>query len=116
VLKNLLALPSDERPTAIFDPWDADMEAVYFVLTRLGVNVPDEISLVSFGGAKRGNTLARRLTAITVDEARTAAMTVKLLDEMRRGQRSIDSDAQLTLPLGFHSGETIAPPAIQPTV
>ena len=77
------------------------------------MNVPGEISLVSFGGAKRGNTLARRLTAITVDEARTASMTVQLLDEIRKGERLINDDVQLSLPLGFHGGETIAPPGIE---
>ena len=34
VLKKMMALPTSQRPTAIFDPWDADTEAVYFVLTR----------------------------------------------------------------------------------
>lgn len=112
VLKGMLALPADRRPTAIFDPWDADTEAAYFVLTRLGVQVPQELSLVSFGGAKRGNTLARRLTAITVDEAKTAVTTVKLLDEMRRGTRSINDDVRYSVPLGFFGGESVAAPLL----
>lgn len=109
VVSSMLSLPADQRPTAIFDPWDSHTEAVYFVLTRLGVQVPNELSLVSFGGAKRGNTLARRLTAVTIDEARTAAMTVKLLDEMRRGARSINDDARFNVPLSFYNGESVAP-------
>lgn len=112
VIRQMLSLPSAQRPTAIFDPWDSHTEAIYFLLTRLGIQVPDEISLVSFGGAKRGNTLAQRLAAVTIDEALTAATTVKLLDEMSRGARPINDDARFTVPLSFYNGESMAPPAV----
>jgi DNA-binding LacI/PurR family transcriptional regulator len=114
-LEKLLSLPDYLRPTALIDPWDADMEACYFTLTRAGIRVPEEISLVSFGGANRANALAKRLSAVTINETQTAMLTAQLLDEMRRGDRPITDATCYSVPLGFHAGETISqPPQIAP--
>jgi GntR family transcriptional regulator, arabinose operon transcriptional repressor len=113
-LASLLTLPEDRRPTAIIDPWDSDMEACYFSLLRAGIEPPNQISLVSFGGASRLNVLAKRLTAVTVDEPATAKLTAQLLDQMTRGVRSISDASRFLAPLGFHQGETIAEPAATP--
>ncbi|MGD9634373.1 MAG: GntR family transcriptional regulator [Pirellulales bacterium] len=109
-LQELLSLPDAERPTAIIDPWDSDMEACYFALTRAGIESPEQISLVSFGGASRMSPLTKRLAAVTVDEAKTAKLTAKLLDEMLRGELSITDSSQFSVPLGSHLGETVAAP------
>lgn len=109
-LQAILSLPDGHRPTAIIDPWDSDMEACYFALTRAGIEAPQQISLVSFGGASRRNPLAMRLTAITVNELQTAQLTAKLLDEMLRGERSITDSNIFPVPLGIHTGETVAAP------
>jgi LacI family transcriptional regulator len=109
-LEELLSLPDDQRPTAIIDPWDSDMEACYFALTRAGIESPEQISLVSFGGASRLSPLTKRLAAVTVDEAMTAKLTAKLLDEMLRGDRPITDSSLFSVPLGIHSGETVAAP------
>lgn len=114
-LIQLLSLPDNLRPTAIIDPWDSDMEACYFALTSLGVRVPEEMSLVSFGGASRMTTLTKRLTAVTVDEPKTAELTAQLLDEMRTGSRPIADASSFAVPLSFHQGETVSvPPALPP--
>ncbi|BBO32831.1 GntR family transcriptional regulator [Lacipirellula parvula] len=113
-LASMLTLPEDRRPTAIIDPWDSDMEACYFSLLRAGIEPPHQISLVSFGGASRLNVLAKRLTAVTVDEPATAKLTAQLLDQMKRGVRSISDASRFLAPLGFHQGETIAEPAAMP--
>jgi GntR family transcriptional regulator of arabinose operon len=111
----MLSLPDGQRPTAIIDPWDSDMEACYFALTCAGIEVPHQISLVSFGGASRLNALTKRLTAVTVNELMTARLTAKLLDEMLRGDRPITDTSIFPVPLGIHSGETVAkPPQMAP--
>jgi GntR family transcriptional regulator of arabinose operon len=109
-LEELLSLPKHLRPTAIIDPWDSDMEACYFSLIRVGIEVPGQMSLVSFGGASRMGDLTRRLTAVTVDESQTAQLTAKLLHEMLVGDRPITDGSHFAVPLGIHAGETIAPP------
>jgi GntR family transcriptional regulator of arabinose operon len=109
-LKELFSLPDRERPTAIIDPWDSDMEACYFALTRAGFEAPEDISLVSFGGASRRSALAKRLSAVTIDETLTAKLTARLLGEMLRGDRPIADSTPFSVPLGCHPGETIAAP------
>jgi GntR family transcriptional regulator, arabinose operon transcriptional repressor len=108
-VEELMALPASRRPTAIIDPWDSDMEACRFALTCAGVDTPKQMSLVSFGGASRSSTLAKRLTAVTVDEHKTASMTANLLNEMCRGERPITDTSQFSVPLGFYPGETVLP-------
>lgn len=109
-LEELFSLPEDKRPTAIIDPWDSDMEACYFALTRAGIEAPKHVSLVSFGGASRMSALTKRLTAVTVDEPMTAKLTASLLGEMLRGERPITDSTPFSVPLGCHLGETIAAP------
>lgn len=109
-LKELFSLPDDSRPTAIIDPWDSDMEACYFALTRAGFEAPKDVSLVSFGGASRMSALTKRLSAVTVNEPLAAKLTARLLGEMSRGNRPITDSTQFSVPLGCHLGETIASP------
>jgi GntR family transcriptional regulator of arabinose operon len=109
-LRELFSLPAEQRPTAIIDPWDSDMEACYFALTRAGFEAPEDISLVSFGGASRMSALAKRLTAVTVDETSTAKLIARVLGEMLRGDRSIADSTSFSVPLGCHLGDTIAAP------
>jgi DNA-binding LacI/PurR family transcriptional regulator len=109
-LEKMLSLPIGRRPTAIFDPWDAHMELVYLWLTRSGFRVPEDVSLVSFGGAQRTSTLAKRLAAIIVDEKCIAELATRRLNEMCRGERAITDTTVDTVPLGFRAGRTLAPP------
>jgi GntR family transcriptional regulator of arabinose operon len=109
-LDELFLLPDNQRPTAIIDPWDSDMEACYFALTKAGFRTPEDISLVSFGGASRMNALTKRLSAVTVDEAQTAKLIARLLGEILSGERSITDSKTFSVPLGSHAGETVAAP------
>jgi GntR family transcriptional regulator of arabinose operon len=109
-LEELFSLPDGQRPTAIIDPWDSDMEACYFALTKAGFDAPEDISLVSFGGASRMNALTKRLSAVTVDETQTAKLTAQLLGEILSGHRSITDSTTFSVPLGSYLGETVAAP------
>ena len=46
-------------PTAIFASFDPLAEAIYLVLPQLGLRVPEDVSLIGFGGARREGTLMR---------------------------------------------------------
>jgi DNA-binding LacI/PurR family transcriptional regulator len=96
-----------DRPTAIFCPFDSETEMVYLVLNRLGVKVPEEISLISFGGTWRDGALARRLTAVTVDEEELGRNAVQLLDEMRRREKPLNDTTEIIMPLSWAGGETL---------
>lgn len=105
-----------DRPTAIFCPFDSEAEMVYLVLSQMGVKVPDDISLISFGGTWRDGALARRLAAVTVDEEELGRNAVQLLDEMRRHEKPLNDKTEIIMPLSWASGETLGPVSVKQKV
>ena len=105
----MLKLPPGQRPSAFFVPWESDAELVYFLLTSLGIRVPDEVSLITFGSSWRGSSICRRLCAVTVNESEVGRMAAQLLISMASGEESRESRQRLTIPIGFHEGKTLAP-------
>jgi GntR family transcriptional regulator, arabinose operon transcriptional repressor len=100
-----------DRPTAIFSTFDAQAETIYMLLPRLGLRVPEDVSLISVGGAWREGVVTRRLTSVVIDEIETGRRAVSLLHEMRRGDRPIDDNEQIVLKASLYKGETLAAPA-----
>ena len=109
-LRQLLAQPLDQRPTAIICSFDYLAECVLDLLRRWGVSVPGQMSIVSFGGAWRPNILSEQLSAVTVDERAVGEQAVDILSQMARGKLSIDQEHRWITELGFHEGSTIAEP------
>jgi GntR family transcriptional regulator, arabinose operon transcriptional repressor len=103
-------LSKPDRPTGIFVTFDREAEIIYLLLPRLGLRVPEDVSLLGFGGAWREGAIMRRLNSIVVDEVDTGRRAVSLLHEMRRGERPIDHNSQYMLSLGMSDGETLGPP------
>lgn len=108
-LQELFARPN--RPTAIFASFDSIAEMIYLLLPRLGLRVPDDVSLLGFGGAWREGALVRRLTSVVIDEIGTGQKAVALLNEMRRGERPLDDNEEIVMELGLSDGETLGSPA-----
>ena len=96
-----------DRPTAIFSGFDLSAEMVYLIAGRLGIRVPEDLSIVCFGGARREGAIMRRLTTITVDEAEVASQAVTMLVEMCEGRRPIRSQEMKQISLGISLGETL---------
>jgi GntR family transcriptional regulator, arabinose operon transcriptional repressor len=109
ILQRMFAMPSP--PTAIFSTFDSQAEIIYLLLPRLGVRVPEDVSLMGFGGAWRDGALMRRLTSVVVDEIATGKKAVSLLHEMRRGDRPIDDNEEFVMKLSLSEGETVGPPS-----
>ncbi len=107
-LQQMFAKP--DRPTAIFASFDTLAEMIYLLLPRLGLRVPEDVSLIGFGGAWREGALTRRLTSVVVDEIATGEKAVSLLHEMRCGERPIDDNEEIVLRLDVSKGETVAEP------
>ena len=61
-LKQILAGP--DPPTAIMTSFDSSAESLYLQLGRLGLRVPEDISLVGFGGTWREGAVIRQLTSV----------------------------------------------------
>ena len=99
-----------DLPTAIFTTFDPLAEMTYLLMPQLGLRVPQDVSLVGFGGSWREGALARRLTSVVVDEVATGQKAVALLHEMRRGDRPIDDNEEFVLQLSLSEGQTLAVP------
>jgi GntR family transcriptional regulator of arabinose operon len=108
VLPRMLSLPN--RPTAIYAVFDPIAEHIYLAAQRLGIRIPEELSIISFGGANREGAILKRLSALTVDEVSAGKKAVELLEEMRSGRRPIDDGEVFSLLLSTYKGETLKPP------
>ncbi|HZZ42479.1 MAG TPA: GntR family transcriptional regulator [Tepidisphaeraceae bacterium] len=106
-LGGLIARSSSKRATAIFTGFDAVAELIYLQLIRRGVAVPEDMSIVSFGGATRLGAMQHRLTAVTADEANVGRLAAELLEAMRSGRRLIELEERFEVALGFHEGQTL---------
>lgn len=95
-------------PTAIFASYDTLAEVVYLLLPRLGLRVPEDVSLIGFGSAQRDGAIVRKLTSVVIDETMTGRQAVSWLHEMRSGHRPIDDTVEVVIPLGLSDGETLA--------
>jgi GntR family transcriptional regulator of arabinose operon len=111
-LETLLRNPSP--PTAIFCAFDLEAELVFLLLNELGVKVPKELSLLGFGGTWRQSAFSQRLTSVTVDEEQLGRQAVKLLGEMRHGERPLNDVTDIFIPLGLSAGETLGLNAREP--
>lgn len=101
---------ASNRPTAIHATFDSMAEMLFLLLPRLGLRVPDDVSLLGFGGAWRDGALTRRLSSVVVDELATGRLAVSLLSEMRRGIRPVDDNSEFVMELSLADGETLGPP------
>ena len=108
VLEEMMSLPPSRRPTAAFDPWDADAEAIYLGLLHKGKQIPKDFSIVSFGGASRSGTLSSRISSVTINERSIALEAVKLLECMVSQQLELNADQQFEIAVDFDAGETIS--------
>ena len=105
-LGELLADP--DRPTAIFCGNQIDAEQIYMLGASFGVRIPEDLSLIHFGGGlAQPGRLAAQLACVAVDECAVGVSAGNLLAEMRSGKRSLDNDERIVMPVSLLEGETI---------
>lgn len=96
-------------PTAIFCGFDSLAESMYMLLVQRGLRVPQDVSLVGFGGTRRGGGLSAHLSSVTIDEVGMGRQAIELLAHMRRGALPIETVESRDMPLDFNIGNTLAP-------
>jgi GntR family transcriptional regulator of arabinose operon len=104
-LSEILGRPNP--PTAILCMNLVDAEQVYLHAADFGLKIPNDLSLIYFGGAWRDHGIAQRLSCIAVAEHEIGKRTAELLDEMRTGKRAIDNNEQIIFPVSMLPGETM---------
>ncbi len=109
VVPRMLSINSP--PTALFLGWSEIAEHVYLLALRMGLRVPEDLSIICLGGAHCEGAILNRLTTVTIDETAVAEQAVQLLMEMQKGKRPIIDGEVIPLSLSFRAGETLGPPA-----
>ncbi|UUO04538.1 LacI family transcriptional regulator [Blastopirellula sp. J2-11] len=99
----------DAPPTTLFCSFDSLAEWAYLQVLKLGLRVPEDVSVVGFGGTFRGGGLASQLASVTVDEIGLGTQAVELLTMMRRGEVAIDANESRQLAVSFRNGGTLGP-------
>ncbi len=106
-IKELFSRP--DRPTAIMTSYDTMGEIVYLAIERLGLRVPEDVSVIAFGGKQRRGAIIRRLTSVTIDGEDIGRRAAHLLYEISNSQRSIHDTEDIMMPLGLSDGQTLGP-------
>lgn len=104
-------LDCQNRPTALFVSFDRLAEFVYFAALRHGLKVPDDLSIVCFGGSRSAGPILPRITKIAVDEFRTGQQAYELLAAMRSGRLPIDCGSVSTMSATLDVCETLTRPS-----
>lgn len=107
-LQRMMAHP--DPPTGIVVSADSLAALTCTLLQRIGRRVPDDVSVIGFGDrTNRYGMLPLTLTSVTVDEFSLGEHAFRTLDEMRRGDRPIDDDETMLMPLQVTPGDTVGP-------
>ena len=96
-----------ERPTAVFVAGDAMALGALRALSRLGVRVPDDLSLVAFGNPDFVRYATPAITTVDLPVAAAGEVAVELA--LRRMQRPEEKEVRL-LETSLLVRETTAPP------
>ncbi|MBN1909086.1 MAG: GntR family transcriptional regulator [Pirellulales bacterium] len=102
-------LEHESPPTAIWAAVDDFAEAIYFALQRMGVRVPEDISILGCGDIQRNSTFLRRLTSVASDGAEIGRRAVEILGQMQGGLRPLRDRERVAMPLTMTQGETLGP-------
>lgn len=106
-LDRMLSLPSNERPTAIITTNDKMAEVLYFKLLHRGLKVPEDIALIGFGSREYGGGVREHLSMVSFDAGQVGSLAAKMLDQMSSGERAIQSQECISIPLSLWEGKTI---------
>jgi DNA-binding LacI/PurR family transcriptional regulator len=106
-LERMLSAP--DRPTGIMASFDTTAEVLYLLLGRMGVRVPEDISLIGFGGKNRQGAILHELTSVVIDGAWVGCQAGKLLQQMQDGRRPLNDHEEIVIPISMSEGRTLGP-------
>lgn len=107
-LRSIFADPN--RPTAIFSTFDDLSELIFLLLREMSIRIPEDISLVGFGGRRRETPISERITSVVVDGSALGSCAATLIQEIIKGERPRDDESVMYLPASLSHGVTLGPP------
>jgi len=96
-----------EGPLAIWSSYDPDAELLLLLLAEMGLKVPADVAVLSFGGSWRGTAVRQRISSITFDEVSAGRTAAEWLEQMCGGKQPIESDKRVAISIGLHDGATL---------
>ena len=96
------------RPTAICVSYDPMAEVIYFILQKMGIRIPEDVSILSFGSQQRSGAIISRLSAITFDGKWIGHKAAAWLGEMEQAKRPINDNEVIPISLDIFEGKTVA--------
>jgi len=101
-------LNSKNKPTAIFCNDDTEAETLFMISNKIGVKIPEELSIMGTGVTRREGFMKKYLSSITIDALELGKKAAILLEEMNSGQRPIAQSCKILMPLAIWPGQTLA--------
>jgi GntR family transcriptional regulator, arabinose operon transcriptional repressor len=98
-------------PTAIMATFDPLAEMLYLQLGRLGLRIPEDISVMSVSSLRRDGPIRQRLGAVLIPAEEIGRRAAELLDEMWRHKRPLNNSEEIVIPLSVTDGQTVGPPS-----
>lgn len=105
-------LQSAGRPTAILCNDDLGAEVVCFVAQRMGLRVPEDLSVVGFGNSQRDTVFRQAITSVVVDEYQLGRTASHILSEIKAGKRPIDDNETIIFDVSMYPGSTVCEPSV----
>ncbi|HBG28547.1 MAG: hypothetical protein A2Y10_19890 [Planctomycetes bacterium GWF2_41_51] len=103
-------LGTKERPTAVFCNDDTEAERVYWIANKIGMKVPQDLSIIGFGNNHRDTIFRKNLTSVVVDEYSLGKKAALILHETRAGKLLMHNDQTFMIDLNIHVGTTVSRP------
>ncbi len=111
--RSLLALPSTERPTAIFAANDLCAQGALYALAEAGLSAPEDMAVVGYDDTPYAAMTHPALTSVNMHIAEMGALAARML--IARCEGAVVEDAQPVLPVSLtvrQSCGAIAPNAL----
>ncbi len=101
-------LSSVNRPTAIMCNSETEVERVFWLAYKMGIKIPQDISIIGFGDSHRNTIFKKMLTAVVLDELELGSIAARMIHEISQGLRSINDDTVVSKELHLYEGSTVA--------
>ncbi len=100
-------LLADHRPSAVVCSDDNEAEALYWLSQRMGIRVPDELSIVGFGDCHRNSVFRSMLTSVVIDEYELGILAARMLCQMKKTGKVCCEPQPRMLELSLSDGRTV---------
>jgi DNA-binding LacI/PurR family transcriptional regulator len=106
--QSLLALPAEQRPTAIFAISDKTALGAVDALKEAGLNIPDDMALVGFDDISDSEHVSPSLTTVRLPAQAMGEVAVQRLVELLEGPISTPSNTMLHTQLIVRQSSSVA--------